>query len=99
MQDPIEQFVTRNHKAGTVTKFETIGYKQYAFFSTEKVEIHKGDEIICLEPWEVAFTDFFKKKYSNVVFKTVSTDCLRKWRVKESGEFERLPIDNGKISI
>tara|TARA_R110000851_G_scaffold90090_1_gene196542 strand:+ start:1182 stop:1490 length:309 start_codon:yes stop_codon:yes gene_type:complete len=102
MQTTIEQFISRNHKAGTVTKFELIGHKQFAFFTTEKVSvIIQGATkpiTIELEPWQILFVDYYNGN-NPLSIRNVSKDCLKKWRVKENGEFKRLDIDNGATSI
>lgn len=96
MQDTIEKFIARNHKTGTVTKFDTVGHKCCAFFSTEKVSITLFGQIqIDLNPWQIAFMD----DELNVMVKNTSRDYLKPWRVKESGEFKRFTIDGGKISL
>jgi hypothetical protein len=94
MQTTIEQFISRNHKAGTVTKFELIGHKNFACFTTEKVSVTIGSNLFTLEPWQILIVEDNESCKKNA-----SNDCLRKWRVKENGEFKRLDIDNGATSI
>ena len=103
MQDTLEQFIRRNHKADTVTQIELVGFKHFAYVTTEKIKVNvtdptKGKISIDLEPWEILFVDFYNSE-NPLSIRNIAKDCLKKWRVKENGEFKRLDIDNGEISI
>jgi len=94
MQDTLEQFIRRNHKTGTITKIELVGHNHFAYFTTEKVTVAIGSNLFELKPWQILIIEDGKSTKKNL-----SLDCLKKWRVKENGEFKRLDIDNGAISI